>query len=124
MEYMLVAGFVLLLTIPLVLVFVQQTNSFNDEVSLTQSEKAVRKVIDVANTVYYLGPPSKRTITIYVPQQINTFTIQNDSIEVDISGGYLFSLSSDSELNGTINNFEGLHTIIVEAKQNFVQITG
>jgi len=124
MEYMMVAGFVLLLTIPLVIVFVQQSTSFNDKVSLTQSEKAIRKVIDSSDTIYYLGPPSKRTISIYLPQNVKNITVINNSIDIEIYGGYLFSVLGESQLNGTLSSFEGLHTVTVEAKSNFVQITG
>lgn len=122
MEYFMVASFVMLLTIPLVIIFAQQSSSFNTEVTLSQSNKAAQKIIDAANTVYYLGPPSKRTITVYVPQGVKNFTVLNQTIEVNTENGFSYILDADTELNGSISYIEGLQTITVEAKNAYVQI--
>lgn len=124
MEYLLVASFVILLTIPLIIIFTQQSTSFNNEVSLSQTNKALNRIIDSANTVYYLGTPSKRTISVYFPEGINSLTVENDSILAIVRRDFVFSVISDSQLNGTLSNIEGLHTVTIEAKDNFVQIEG
>ncbi len=122
MEYLMVVSFVILMTIPLIAVFVNQSTNFNDEVSLSQSNKAAQRIIDTANTVYYLGPPSKRTISVYFPEGIRNLTIQNNSIEVNIRNEYVFSITGEPQLNGTLDAYEGLRTITIEAKNDFVQI--
>lgn len=124
MEYLMVASFLLLLTLPMIVLFYQESVSFNNEIALAQTTKSINKIVNTANTVYYLGPPSKRTIQVYLPEGISSIDIINSSITVVVANKLQFTIESESSLNGSLSTNPGLHIVEVESKTNVTQIIG
>ena len=56
-----VVGFAFLMTIPLIIIFYQQSETLDTEITASQIDKVASEIRDAADEVYYLGAPSKKT---------------------------------------------------------------
>lgn len=130
MEFLLVVGFAFLMTIPLIVIFYQQSQSINTEVSASQIDKVASEVRDAADEVYYLGSPSKKTISIFMPEGVNGVSFVNNtdgaSINFNVNspdGDYeVVKWVASKNLSGNIGNFEGIHCIAAFACANYISI--
>src|SRR4030043_750560 len=84
LEFLIVVGFALLMTFPLVIIFYQQSNNINTEVTSSQADKVASEIRDAADEVYYLGSPSKKTITVFLPENVKGVRISGNTIVFDI----------------------------------------
>ncbi|GIU69874.1 MAG: hypothetical protein KatS3mg002_1110 [Candidatus Woesearchaeota archaeon] len=60
MEYILITAFSLLVAMPLVILFFNYSQNYNNELSLSQTNKVMDEILNSAETVYYLGEPSQK----------------------------------------------------------------
>ena len=67
-----VMGIVLFLLTATFVVYIQYTERNRVEIVSAQSSRVVNKIIDAAEEVFYLGEPSKNTIKIYMPSNIDS----------------------------------------------------
>jgi uncharacterized protein (UPF0333 family) len=130
MEFLMVVGFAFLMTAPLIIIFYQQSENINTEVTSSQLDKVASEVRDAADEVYYLGSPSMKTITVYMPKGINDVGFINNTNGASIN----FSVNSPNgdyevvkwlasrSLSGNIENFEGIHCIAAYACETYVSI--
>jgi uncharacterized protein (UPF0333 family) len=121
MEFLIVVGFAFLMTIPLVIIFFQQSQTINTEVTASQADKVASEIRDAADEVYYLGSPSKKTITIYVPEGVKSITLLDNKIIflVDSPGGdYELVKWSAANLSGGVPASKGLLRIAAESNDN------
>ena len=58
-EYLMIMGFVTVITIPLIIIYFTFTQESGDEIKSTQILQISKKIIDAAESVYYLGEPSQ-----------------------------------------------------------------
>jgi hypothetical protein len=128
MEFLLVMAFVFLILVGIMLVAYTQSARFTNDVTASQIQKVGNEIIDAANAAYYAGPPTKKTITLYFPQQINTITIAGQSIIFNLQGSggsYDYVVYSSSNLTGSLRTFSGLHTITITivAQEGAVSVT-
>ena len=130
MEYMTIVVFITVIIIPLILLYHTQYEGTNEQIRSNQADQIARKILDAAESVYYLGEPSKTTVKVYVPQNVENITI------VGVSGGgeLVFHMrtrygtdevvrTSPVEINGSIGESSGIKFITVESKGSYVQIT-
>jgi hypothetical protein len=130
-EFLMIVGFALLMTLPLFYLFFKQTEQINTEISAGQVDKVASELRDAADEVYYLGVPSKKTLTIYLPEQVQNITFSNSNISgsmvftVDSVGGdyevvkwTVGNISSSSSISPT----SGIHHIYVEAQASDILI--
>lgn len=118
-EYMTIFGFAFLLLIPLVILFVTQTNQIDAEIFGAQGYKSVSEIIDSAEEMYFMGAPSKKTIRVYFPKHIETAEIRDNAIFFD---GEIIG-DTTITIIGTLKPESGLHTILIEATDTAVVIT-
>jgi len=126
LEFLLVVGFTFLMSIPLIILFYQQSETFNTEIGASQVNKVASEIRDAADEVYYLGSPSKRTVTIYMPEGVQNISISGNNIIFSVdspSGVYELVKWSAANLTGSIQNYKGIHHISVEAHDTYVSIT-
>jgi hypothetical protein len=127
LEFAIIMGFITLLLIPLIIFFFYQVKETNDRVSVEQAYMVVKEIVDEAETVYYMGAPSKSMIKAYIPRNVEHIVISGRSVvfQIRISG-----LMSDVEavarmnLSGAINSAEGLRYIRIQATSSGVNISG
>ena len=126
MEYVIIVGFILFITIPLILIFYEHTSSTNDQVITSQVDMIAKKVVDSAESVYYLGEPSKTRIKVYMPTNIENVTIDNYEVVFKVktkSGVTDISQPSSVNISGFISVTKGIHYISIESKGDYVWVS-
>lgn len=128
MEYLAVMGLSLLLVIPMVVIYYEQSSSLSDDINAARLQKIAQETIDAAEEVYYLGAPTTKTLTIHMPRNVQAITIQDASIVIEYTTTYgqsSYIASSELALNltGTLQTHEGPHRVSVKAGENNIQIS-
>lgn len=121
-----ITGFVLLILFGILVIAYSQSSAFTRGVSASQVQKIGAEITDGANAVYYAGPPTKKTMTLYFPELINDITIANQSITFAMQGegaSYEYAAFAATNMTGTLRPFAGLHVITITAQQGIVNIT-
>jgi uncharacterized protein (UPF0333 family) len=122
-EYLAVFAFAMLLTIPLIILYIDQSNSMKIDTANAQAYRVVSKIADSADEIYYQGSPAKKTIRIAFPEGIQEVNITGSYIEfkINIDGrDYYVGRNSHSPLNGTLRKFSGDHVITFTARDEDV----
>jgi len=127
MEYMVIVGFTLFMIMPIIIIYGAERQSMKEQVNAKQAQNIGRKIVDAAETMYYLGKPSKTTLKIYMPPHIQNITIANNEIIFKMQFGSLItdvpSPYSTVNLSGSISTKQGLHFIDIAADDYQVNIT-
>lgn len=131
-EYMIIMGFVSFIVIFLIAASQLYQRSVTNQVILDQVDNLAREIVDSAESVYFLGEPSRTTIKANMPKNVNSVIVYDHDIvfKVNARGGLTdISRTSSVNLTGSIANFEGQHTITLETKCSellgcYVNITG
>ena len=126
MEFLMVVGLALMMTLPLIVLFYQQSENLNTGILDSQIDKVASEIRDAADEVYYLGYPSKKTVTIYVPEGVNSISIYNTSIMFLVesaNGDYEVVKWSVANLTGVLQTYPGIHHVVVEAQEGYVSIS-
>lgn len=125
MEFLIVMTFAFLMTIPLIILFYKQSEDLNRDITASQIDKIASEIRDTADEVYYLGSPSKKTISVFMPESVESITIGGKKIvfTIDAPGAdYELVKWSVANLTGSIQTYSGIHQISVEANENSVAI--
>jgi len=126
LEFLIIVGFAFFMTIPLIIIFYQQSESINNDITASQVDKVASEIRDAADEVFYLGAPSKKTITAYIPKGVQSITISGNKIIFLVdspNGDYEVVKWSAANLTGSIQNYKGIHHVSVEAFDTYVRIT-
>lgn len=127
MEYLVIIGFVAIITMPLVLLFQEHSQSTNDGISTSEVKQIAKRIADAAETVYYLGKPSKTVLKTHFPANVNSVNISNNEIVFNI-----YTSKGDQEVvtytflnvSGNVSTFQGIHYLTVENKGGFIWVSG
>ncbi len=125
MEYLMVMGFALIVTVPLVIIFFEQSSSAQEKVSADNAAQIARQIIDTSEQVYYLGEPSATTIKANMPDNVEQIIISGNDLTFRMQTGSGLSdvtVSSDVNLTGGLSSEPGIHNIKIEATANGVSI--
>ena len=123
-EYMLIIGFVTVITIPLIIIYHSFIQDSNDEISSTQINQVAKKVVDAAESVYYLGEPSQTTLKVNIPNQIVLANLSNYEVLLRIrtqSGNADIVRNSAVNITGSFPLNKGTYTLTIKAKSNHVE---
>lgn len=137
-EYMILIGFVtLIITSILILAFVY-SDRIRDGIKLNQIESFCIQLINSAESVFFAGEPSKTTITLYLPEGVNSLEIKcgggsNPPCLVDESYYLITSVSTSSgedkrayksrvPIQGIISTGTGTRKLSLEAREDYVEI--
>lgn len=97
-----------------------------EELSLSYAKNAAGQITSAADLVYTQGPPAKVKLDVYIPSRVDEIDISNKTINLKVSSSAgvsdVFS-TSVADLNGTLPTLEGMHSISVESKGSYVQIS-
>jgi len=125
MEYLLIVSFAFLLLTAIIFVALSQSSSFSSEVTAAQIQKVAHRIVDAADAAYYAGPPTKKSFSLYFPDNILEANVTGKDVVFRVSGtggNYEYALSSSTNLSGTLRTFKGVHHITVEATDSYVLI--
>jgi hypothetical protein len=128
-EFLSIFSFVFLMTVPLIIIFFDQAGFVKDAISENQIKNIAIKITDKAETVYYSGEPSKTTLKVYLPENVEAITIGGPSGNT-ISFTYLASKNIIKEiyevsrvnLTGSMDTKPGIHFIEIESSGGEVLI--
>jgi hypothetical protein len=125
-EFLTIFGFVFLMTIPLIIIFFDQTGIIQDGIAENQIKNIATKIADKAEAVYYAGEPSKTTIKAYFPQRIQSITILSKDIVINYTTAkntiHTIESMSIVNLTGNLSSVQGTHYITLEASGGTVLI--
>ncbi len=126
MEYLIVMGFVVLMSVPLVVIFFEQSAGAQDYVNADRASQIGRQVVDSAEKVYYLGSPSVTTLKVSMPDTVNAVIISPADITFRMdtgSGQSDVTIPSDVALSGNISSASGLQYIRIQSLGDSVNIS-
>ncbi|MBW2999985.1 hypothetical protein KY339_04895 [Candidatus Woesearchaeota archaeon] len=126
MEYVTIVGFVAAILIPMMIIFYTYSDQTEDQIISSQVDKISKKVADAAESVYYMGEPSKTTIKAYFPKNIENITVGNQEIVffVHTKNGIDEVVTVTSiDINGSLTSTSGIHHIDVQSKGTYVEIS-
>ncbi len=118
MEYLFIMGLAILLIAPLLVIYYQQTARLGDETNSAMIQRAATQIVEAADSVYYLGAPSMRTITIDLPANIESLSIAGQSVTFTLSsnhGDYEQAAWSVTNLTGDFGITKGPHILVLQA---------
>lgn len=125
-EYMFIMGFAALMTIPLLLIYYTYTSDSSDTVATSQALQIARKIVDSAESVYYLGKPSQTTLKLNFPERIYSTNLSNREVffKIKTKNGITDVVEISSvNLTGTLPITQGIHIITVKAEEGYVQVS-
>jgi len=126
MEYLVIIGFVAVITLPLIIIFQTHSKETSEDISSSQVYQISKRIADGAETVYYLGEPSMLTIKAYFPAHINGIKIGNKEIVFNISRGLKddeLVIYTPINITGNLSTHEGVHYIRIESKGGYVWVS-
>ena len=127
MEYLIIIGFVAIITLPLVIIFQTHSKETTAEITSTQVYQISKRIADSAETVYYLGEPSKLTIKTYFPSDINSISIGSNEIVFRVKtthGEDEIVVYTPINVTGNLSISQGTHYITIESKGDYVWVSG
>lgn len=77
-EYLMVVGLAFVIVMPMVYMFYSYTISTQEEVGMAKIHKIGVDMANAAEGVYYLGEPSRTTISVNMPELIYNVTVLGD----------------------------------------------
>ncbi len=125
-EYMLVMGFVTMITIPLVVVYMTFNEDSNTEIASAQLSQVVKKIGDAAESMYYLGEPSQTTLILTIPGNVVSANVSSSEIIYMLrtpDGISEIVGSARVNISGALPSSEGTYTLVVAAKDNYVEVS-
>ena len=125
-EYLMVIGFVTVTMIPLAYFYYSYTQDSSDEIVESQLNQLTTEIAGAADSVYYLGEPSQKTIHAYVPGPVMNSSVSGREVIFTMrarKGTREVSSVSAITMNGTLPSTSGQYQIIVKAESSHVQIS-
>lgn len=114
-EYLFVIGFSTLIMAGLLIFFGQEADEQTRRASSGQVNQIGSTIMKHAEEVYYLGWPTKRTLSIYMPSDVRAVDIMNDELIFTLYEKHESVFSSGINLTGKINPGSGMKTIEIIA---------
>lgn len=111
------------------LIFYFAINSANDNVQAAQAKDSVDKMVKAADYVYSLGPGSRHTIGIYLPQGVEFVNISGKRIHIQVSipsGNSDAFANTRANVSGNVQTTGGARKITLNYNEtiNGVSING
>ena len=125
-EYMIIIGFVTVITIPLLIIYYTFTQDSKDDISSAQIDQIAKTISDSAESVYYFGEPSQTNLKINMPDNVVLSNLSNNEIvfriktrtgEADIVQCTLVNIT------GSLPVKKGTYTVTIKAKSNYVNVS-
>jgi hypothetical protein len=123
MEYMIIFSIAFLMALPLIVIFASQTNNLQSDIASAQLDKAATHIIDAVEEVYYMGQPAQKTIRITFPSGIQSIDITSYGLVFNMRSStrdYQYVKETPVNLSGSLQTFEGVHIIVVQAREHDV----
>ena len=123
---MVIVGFALVALIPLLVLYASERAQMEMAVSGNQARQIAREIVDAAEMMYYLGPPSRTTLKAYIPSNVREINITSNEVIFSIyHRGQISHVAEQSSVNltGAIPAKSGIRGISIEALEGGVLIS-
>ncbi len=125
-EYLIIISVALIILLPLSLYINQSLIGYRDETKISRAWNAVNKLGENADWVFSQGPPAKKTIEIYIPDDVDEISFDNKTVlfRVKTSAGIsdVFYVTVP-ELKGSLPEYGGYYFVSLTAFSNYVNIS-
>lgn len=121
-----IIGVVFAIFIPLIIVSTTRSASLTNQVQQEIAFTLGQQIVDKAETIFYLGEPSKSQMRIRMPEGVKSIDLRNRElvfIVAAIAGETEIVVPSTINISGTIPTTSGIHTITLESRGSYVQIS-
>jgi len=81
-EYLVIVGVAFAILTPMLYMFYDYTTSMRQEVGLARVYKIGGTMVNAAEQIYYLGEPSKTTLRVNMPANVNNLTTRGSNNDV------------------------------------------
>ena len=125
-EYLFIIGFVAVVTVPLIILYFTYTSDSSDKIIASQIDQIANKIVDSAESVYFLGEPSQTTIKVFIPSQIIGAGLDNREVLFNVStrsGISEIIKVSSVNMTGSLPTTRGIHIITLIAGKNDVEVS-
>ncbi|MFH0874535.1 MAG: hypothetical protein V1859_01250 [archaeon] len=126
-EFLAIFSFAFLMLIPLVVIYFHQSSQAKDALDASHIRNIAVKIAEKAESVYYMGEPSKITLKVNFPYKIHNISIENREITFNFLTykNQIQDISEMSSVNitGNISEREGIHYISIEAREGYVLVS-
>jgi len=126
-EYMIIIGFATIVTIPLIIIYYNFTQDSSEEINSVQMIQLAKKIVDAAESVYYLGEPSQTTIKVNIPDNVIGINISSGKeivFKLKTRAGEVDIVQSTSvNISGSLPTNKSFYAITLIARSNFVNVT-
>ena len=111
----------------MIIIYYDYTATSNDEIISRQIYQVAQKIVDEAETVYYLGEPSQTKIKVHIPNQIVAASIEQEK-EVVFKMRTKTGISdivqvSSVNITGNLPITQGIHYITIQAQEGEVLVS-
>lgn len=122
MEFLILMGFLTFTIIGILAIGYFYSGTINDNIRSDQINNFANKIISTSETVFYAGEPSKATISVHLPENVEDIEIIDNNIVITYrltSGENKASFSSNvpiaENLSAEISSNSGLKNLVVIA---------
>ena len=125
-EYMIIIGFVTVITIPLIIIYHSFIQESNDEITSTQVSQIAKKIVDAAESVYYMGEPSQTSLRVNIPDNVITANASNYEVlfQIKTKSGVIDIIQSSSvNITGSLPTNRSTYMITVRAVSNYAYVS-
>jgi len=126
MEYIIVVGFVIAISIPTILIFYDYSKKSQYSVILTQADNAAEKIAEAVDMMSYYDEPSKIKIEVMFPKNVRLVNISHNEIYLRVgtySGVSDVTKFVQTNVTGTLGTWPGIHIVTIESKGSYVLVS-
>ena len=124
-EYLILVGFITFIIAGVLITALVFSDKIKDKIAMNQAQNFAVQLLNSAESVYFSGEPSKTTIKLYLPANVEEINVTTEYLIMKIrlsTGTNIRGFRSKVPLNGSIQVGEGLKSITLEARADYVLI--
>ena len=126
MEFFLVVMFAFVIIVPLIIYFVEESQSAAVEVNSAQIVQIARTITSNAETVYAFGEPTTFTVRVFMPEGVDDIYFDASGINFVVGSAdnpSIISQPASMNLTGNLSSYAGIHIIRLTAANNSVVVS-
>ena len=116
-EYLVLVSLIIFFLIPLLY---YSTSESANTIKLNDAQDAIQSLVKTADYVYSLGPGTKTTVLITIPDGVYNVSMKGHEVILNLAGYGEVVGKSKANLTGNLSNLKGSYQIKVELLENGV----
>ena len=116
-EYLVLVSLIIFFLIPLLY---YSTSESANTIKLNDAQDAIQSLVKTADYVYSLGPGTKTTVLITIPDGVYNVSMKGHEVILNLAGYGEVVGKSKANLTGNLSNLKGSYQVRVELLDNGV----